>query len=289
MTKTPEAETYNLPKSMGTLRNQPKEGYSNSLAGNFYENLWNSIRQATGDIYILGAGPAHEEVGLAFPGTSTLKDSTSNIHCIDIRDDVPEEVVALQNRGLQINYQTNTELTTWNPEPQTNVDLVTMHGMLDYITPPEIAKLLTKVTTKLSPQKITLRSDTHNHPAMQDVFIPNTQNPETLKALKKAAETEQQQIEALSQSLKNQHEVPSLSDQEFIQAIEEITVQIPSEALAKHNLDTQFPSSHIPPYALAQFMIGKGYQVNDFKAFSIMQPNQPFNIVISFSKLNTPN
>lgn len=241
------------------------------LAPKVYTATWKALLTGKGDfVLILGAGTAEKEVFFGLDDQDLNSYQVPTIHCYDIAKQPPVKFIERRNQfpHVSIEYFTNSDLNDFQPlaEYFGNTRLISIHGVLDYLRPESISKLLSQIIA-IKPHTLSIRSC-----LMRGYW------------LRKFASEDQLNLEF--QSIKNllTKKAASINLQTFKkQAISQLP--IPDKAKLEYNLSSNYPASFILPDKLVGLLINEGY---DFPMVERYSDNMNTNLLLFTSRQEHP-
>lgn len=251
MTKTEVHETQ-LESGSGMLLQIPKDILLQRAS--LYQKGWEALLNGQGKYaLILGAGPATREIAYAFEGQELNQYALPSIHCYDIASP-PKEFDDLRAKfpSVKMEYHSGVDLAKFVPQDDFigNTRLVSMHGVLDYLTPEAISYLFSQIA-RIKPEMVSIRLCL-TVGSWEKEFASNNAD---------LTQRETESIEKLRQG-----NVKVVTIEEFQDSI--MQMRIPTEAKVAHNLSTDYPASYFLPDKLAGYMKGIGYNHLEFLAYN---------------------
>ncbi len=239
-----------------------------------YEEAWKALLTGKGKYtLILGAGPATWEVGYALQEQDLSGYDLPIIHLYDISPP-PQAFIDMHKAYPQVEmkYHGDTDIVDFEIQPEyiDNTRLVSLHGVLDYLTPSDIASLFEKVI-KIKPDVISIRTCT-TQGAWESNFANKNQDH-----IKK----EQESVARLQEGV-----IDIVNLEELRNSI--MTLRIPREEKIARNLSPDYAASYLLPDKLTGYLIGQGYEKPQSIVCDVRGTEQPTNIMIVFKlKENT--
>ncbi|MBU0570019.1 hypothetical protein KKB40_04565 [Patescibacteria group bacterium] len=224
------------------------------LAPKVYTATWEVLLKGKGDYaVIIGAGTAEREVFFSLEGQDLTHYQLPTIHCYDVAEKPPRMFLERKKQfsDIKIEYFPNTNLNTFQL-PKKYVDdtrLISIHGVLDYLTPIAITGLLSQIKT-VRPDALSFRLC-----LMRGNFFKDNATSEQLRL-------EQFSIERIKSKVVTPITLKQFSKSGVIQ------VPLSAEHKVKHNLSPRYPASCIVPGNLVGFLINEGYATSAVEEYS---------------------
>jgi len=218
-----------------------------------YDTGWRALLKGKGKYaLILGAGPATREILYAFE-EQDLQSNLPVIHCFDIAPP-PKEFTDIRARFPQVEmeYHSGIDLANFLPQEDfiKNTRLISIHGVLDYLTPEAVKRLFLQIA-KIKSETISIR-------------LCLTVSPWEIKFAIENADLTQRETESIERLRKKQVEVVNID--EFTNSI--MQMRISMEAKVAQNLKHDYPASYFLPDKLAGYMKGIGYNHLQFLTYN---------------------
>lgn len=247
-----EVRENKLESGSGMLLQIPKDTLLQRAP--LYQKGWEALLNGQGKYaLILGAGPATREIAYAFEGQELKQYALPSIHCYDIASPPKEfDDIRVKFPTVEMEYHSGVDLAKFVPQDDFigNTRLVSVHGVLDYLTPEAISHFFSQIA-KIKPETVSIRLCLTVGPWEKEFASRNVD----------LTQGETESIEKLRQG-----NVKVVTIEELQTSI--MQMEIPTEAKVAHNLKTDYPASYFLPDRLAGYMKGIGYNHLEFLTYN---------------------